>query len=444
MNNYKNYNKIIISFILVFALAMPPIFTYAKSKISDISNKKNEINELNQKANELNEKTNKLNEKKLNEKKNLNKLKQENKKLKTNVNNIKGNIDVVKNEIESAKNNVESIKDEMNRVKSEVDSASKKERKQYELLKKHIVYMYENSSNNSLINHLLSSKSIGDFISRSEYFSQISKYDKQMIEKYKKMKNNLDKASKNLIDKQKKMSKKQDELSKKQDELATLLGETRGNLDSNTLALNTSSASIDEIDKEISGYKKMVLKIQENIMKANEAIINQIANENVGEINNSQGQSYNNTNELNELAAIVYAEAGNQGYDGMLAVASVIMNRVFYPKYFPNTIHGVIMQPNQFEPTVRKFVMIQNGKKVLINQSRFEYYCLHPEVVSNLAKNAAMAALNGERYQWGSPPKAMNQLFFMTPNAFSRQGWLRNRRVEDKFTLKGHTFFNVY
>ena len=53
--------------------------------------------------------------------------------------------------------------------------------------------------------------------------------------------------------------------------------------------------------------------------------------------------------ELDLLAALIQAEAGNQPYEGQLAVGAVVMNRVKSPK-FPNTIYGVISQPGQFTP----------------------------------------------------------------------------------------------
>ncbi len=49
------------------------------------------------------------------------------------------------------------------------------------------------------------------------------------------------------------------------------------------------------------------------------------------------------------LAGIIQAEAGNQPYEGKMAVASVVMNRV-ESSGFPDTISGVIYSPNQFTP----------------------------------------------------------------------------------------------
>ena len=53
--------------------------------------------------------------------------------------------------------------------------------------------------------------------------------------------------------------------------------------------------------------------------------------------------------DLDLLAAIIYCEAGNQPYDGMVAVGAVVMNRVASGS-FPNTISEVIYQSGQFTP----------------------------------------------------------------------------------------------
>ncbi|MCR4755756.1 MAG: cell wall hydrolase [Lachnospiraceae bacterium] len=51
------------------------------------------------------------------------------------------------------------------------------------------------------------------------------------------------------------------------------------------------------------------------------------------------------------LGALVYCEAGNQPYEGQLAVAAVVMNRVRSAAY-PNTVSGVIYASGQFTPAL--------------------------------------------------------------------------------------------
>lgn len=51
------------------------------------------------------------------------------------------------------------------------------------------------------------------------------------------------------------------------------------------------------------------------------------------------------------LAALIYCEAGNQPYDGKVAVGAVVMNRIASSR-FPNTLEGVIYQRGQFTPAM--------------------------------------------------------------------------------------------
>ncbi|MCJ8010669.1 spore cortex-lytic enzyme [Paenibacillus sp. KQZ6P-2] len=59
---------------------------------------------------------------------------------------------------------------------------------------------------------------------------------------------------------------------------------------------------------------------------------------------NSMGLS---ENDLKIMANAVYGESRGEPFEGQVAVAAVILNRVNSPN-FPNTVHGVIFQPGAF------------------------------------------------------------------------------------------------
>ncbi|MCR5609202.1 MAG: cell wall hydrolase, partial [Lachnospiraceae bacterium] len=85
--------------------------------------------------------------------------------------------------------------------------------------------------------------------------------------------------------------------------------------------------------------------------------------------------------DLMYMSAIVYCEAGAEPYEGMLAVASVIMNRVNSSSY-PNSIVGVLSQSGQFPPYYgEKFKKAVNWYK--------------NGTLSSSCIKAAKAALNG-------------------------------------------------
>lgn len=66
---------------------------------------------------------------------------------------------------------------------------------------------------------------------------------------------------------------------------------------------------------------------------------------------NSVGSSLTNSkaDQIKLLACIIYCESASESYDGKLAVANVILNRVKSSRY-PNTIKEVVYQKNQFSP----------------------------------------------------------------------------------------------
>ena len=82
--------------------------------------------------------------------------------------------------------------------------------------------------------------------------------------------------------------------------------------------------------------------------------------------------------ELRLLGALIYCEAGNQSYEGMVGVGAVVMNRVKSGAY-PNTIHSVIYASGQFTPAM-------TGKVARVYEGNVPELCMQ----------AAQAAINGE------------------------------------------------
>jgi len=62
------------------------------------------------------------------------------------------------------------------------------------------------------------------------------------------------------------------------------------------------------------------------------------------------------------LAALIFCEAGNQPYEGQVAVGAVVMNRVNSGVY-PNSISEVIYQSGQFTPAMTGWLdsVLANG-----------------------------------------------------------------------------------
>ncbi len=109
------------------------------------------------------------------------------------------------------------------------------------------------------------------------------------------------------------------------------------------------------------------------------------------------------------LARLVYAEARGEPFEGQVAVAAVLLNRVRNPQ-FPDTVAGAVYQPGQFEP-------VANGS---INQTP-----------NNLAYLAMLEAWQGSDPTQGS-------LFFWNPRKVPASSWVWTRPV--KLQIGNHVF----
>ena len=101
--------------------------------------------------------------------------------------------------------------------------------------------------------------------------------------------------------------------------------------------------------------------------------------------------------DLQIIANAVYGESRGEPYEGQVAVAAVILNRVEHPD-FPNTVSGVIFQP-------RAFTAVADGQIWLEPNER--------------AKEAVLDALNG----WDP---SENAIYYFNP-ATATSAWIWSR-----------------
>lgn len=225
----------------------------------------------------------------------------------------------------------------INALQIEIDALNITIDEQYAAMKLRIQYMYEHNAEN-VLDLLLTSRSLSELLVRTEYAAQISDYDRRMLEQLNSL---CTEQSSNLA-----------HLDAELEELTTLKHET----ESQTAELNqllasvqsqyeTYSANIAEAEALALEYEKRMEA--ERIQQQLEEIRNNAANDSSGEI--SYTPIDHTESDLAMLAAIIECEAGNQPYEGLLAVGSVVVNRVNNPR-FANTIVGVIYAPYQFSP----------------------------------------------------------------------------------------------
>ncbi|MBU5485088.1 cell wall hydrolase [Clostridium sp. MSJ-11] len=116
-------------------------------------------------------------------------------------------------------------------------------------------------------------------------------------------------------------------------------------------------------------------------------------------------------NDIHLMAKVVHAESVGEPYEGKVAVASVILNRLKNPA-FPKSIEGVIKQP-------RAFSCVINGEiKAEPNE-----HCYR----------AVIDALSGK-------DPTNNSLFFYNPK-IATSTWMKNVEKDNVKSIGNHVFF---
>lgn len=227
----------------------------------------------------------------------------------------------VSKEIETIEMKSEVMAGEVLRTQDALSKAQKNEDKQYKDMKARIKYLYE-TGNSSLLGLLFSAGDMADFLNKAEFIQNISDYDRDMLEKLKNIREDVAvkqatlKAQKSALGELKaKLTARQNELEKKAEATSTDLAAFQAQLQQ-VRVQETVAAS-----KFVNGTDGSTVKT--GAVKAS-------------------------GKEKELLAAIIECEA-YQDYNSLLAVATVILNRVDDSR-FPNSIAEVVYASNQFEP----------------------------------------------------------------------------------------------
>lgn len=245
-------------------------------------------------------------------------------------------INDVGNKLSSINSKISEKQMEIDQLQGNIDSLNSSIASQYSAMKLRIKYMYEHN-NEDTIELLLASKSLSEMLVRTEYVAQISDYDRNMLKQ-------LDSTMLTLKNTSTQLENDLSQLTALRSEAQTQVSDLNGLLSSAQSAYASNADDISQSEALALEYEKKLEA--ERIAREQAAIDSIISSSN--DVIIGTPMEYTDT-DLAMLAAIIECEAGNQPYEGLLAVGSVIVNRVNNPR-FDNTIAGVIYAPYQFSP----------------------------------------------------------------------------------------------
>ena len=351
-----------------------PITVYA-DKISELEeeiNKKNEEKE--QTENEINEKKDELED-----------LNATAEGLKGQLNKLNADLTTVSNNLAELEEKIEVKNAEIETTEKELEEARKVEEEQYAAMKKRVQFMYE-KRDFVMLEMLFSSASFSDFLNRNDYIEQLSAYDRKQLDKYKETRQGIEEKEAQLVREKEELDELRDQVEQEQSHVAGLVNQTSGKISSNQNEISRTEAEMLEYEKELEAQKNDLANLQAQLAEERRlsALAAQSAWRDISEISFAEGDRY-------LLANLIYCEAGNQPYQGQVAVGAVVMNRVM-SSVFPDTVLGVIYQNKQFSP-------VASGRLALALQENH---------ATDACYRAADAAMAGQT-------TVGNCLFFRTP-----------------------------
>ena len=139
-------------------------------------------------------------------------------------NSLNTQLNTILGEMEDAQTKLADKQTEIEEAEEELVQAKVEENTQYQSMKKRIKYMYENG-NSQVIELLMESENIGEFLNKAEYISQISEYDRDMLDEFQAVVKEVEAEEAALQTEYEELEVLRDDLLVKQSNLESLLSE---------------------------------------------------------------------------------------------------------------------------------------------------------------------------------------------------------------------------
>ncbi len=267
--------------------------------------------------------------------------------LETELSNLNQDLKSIENEISSIRTQINETSLRIEEAQSELAIAKGEEEAQYAAMKARMIYMYENGSMN-LFHILLESSSMADFLSRAELFSTITEYDRNALKE-------LEQTRASIVLREEQLSVEQETLSALQSSLNEKANDINSKISSVSSELSEQTEKLEAAIEAARKAEEEAKKAAEEAKRAEEAAKQEVKPVTPPKPSSPDSSSQPDidytasASDIELFAALIECEAGSRDYEGMLAVASVVVNRMNHRR-FPDTLRGVIFQSGQFPP----------------------------------------------------------------------------------------------
>lgn len=376
MKRKGKQRKIAVFMAAVILMCAFPMTSYADNdRISDLEEQIDQIKkEKEETENEINEKQGEIQN-----------LQQVTEGLQGQLNNLNSDLTEVSNNLAELEEKIAAKNAEIETTQEELEEAREVEAQQYAAMKKRIQFMYE-KRDYVMTEMLFGAANFSDLLNRNDYIEQLSEYDRNQLTIFQTTREEIEDKEALLEKEKKELEELKVSVEAEQSRVAGLISQTSGKISSYQNEIQTTEAEMLEYEKQLEEQKNSIAALQKELEE--ERRLSQLAAQSawrdISEISFADGDRY-------LLANLIYCEAGNQPYEGQVAVGAVVMNRVM-SSVFPDTVVGVIYQNKQFSP-------VASGRLAL---------ALAEDHATEACYRAADAAMSGQT-------TVGNCLFFRTP-----------------------------
>lgn len=328
-------------------------------------------------------------------------LNQQQNSLEGQLGNLNTQLTQVSDNLAGIEKQVSDKNDEISTTSAELDDATARADEQYASMKKRIQFMYE-CGDSYFLETLLKSGSFSEMLNRADYISEISAYDRKMLSQYKNTMKKVEEKKTSLESEKQELEDLKAQAEEEQSKVSGLISQTSSSINAYSDQIGNAEANADALQDQLDQQNSQIDALEKQLAeeKRLESLSAQSVWRNISDVTFQDGDRY-------LLANLIYCEAGNQPYEGQVAVGAVVINRVLSGA-FPDTIVGVIYQSWQFEP-------VSTGRLAL---------ALARDDATDACYQAADAAMAGQT-------TVSDCIFFRTPIP----------QVTPRYTIGGHIFY---
>lgn len=291
----------------------------------------------------------------------LNQMEEEKKNLENELGGMNSELKNVSDQVLALTTQIEQLEKQIEMTTADLEEAQKKADEQYEQMKLRIQYMYESSSENQL-GYIMGVASFSEVLNRAEYISDLTGYDRNLMDEFIANRDQIAATKEQLQKDKEAVEQSKLQLEEQKAGLLASIEKQKQEINDTTGDIANQESKMEELAKQI----QIMIAYEKKMEEAKKPDVSAQVKHSLEQREQSK-DSWGKIvvpaeGEEELLAAIIYCEAGGEPYEGMVAVGTVVLNRVNSP-FFKNTITDVIYSPGQFTPvwSGRLSVVMENN-----------------------------------------------------------------------------------